>query len=1235
MNPEQARHLVTETFTQSFDRARFLRFTQNILNRLDTKDDRQKVYRGAYVTQAFADKVNYYERLGSYTDSAADRVDVLAVYLNRGTTLERGRTSLRNFAAHYLLKHDKASAVLVAFVSPDESDWRFSFVKLEYSLEQTDEGRVSTKKELTPARRYSFLIGKNEHSHTAQKQFLPLLENDRTGPLLAGIEKAFDIERVTKEFFAQYKSLFEQVRDAVAALLGKDKALREDFAGKGIETDDFAKKLLGQIVFLYFLQKKGWFGVARGAAWGSGDKNYLRHLFKEREKYYVKAGSAGILPASVLQHANDVHQSSASDETGGEFSRLRAHGRRDACAPSAGNFFNDILEPLFYNTLATERTDDYSDRFGCKIPFLNGGLFEPFLGYDWVNTDILIPDALFSNNELAGEGERGTGILDVFDRYNFTVNEAEPLEKDVAVDPEMLGKVFENLLPENLRHKGGAYYTPRVIVNYMCQQSLINYLSTHLPEVERADIETFIRIGDFQADYEAAGTKSQKNNFLPASISRNARAIDKLLEEITVCDPAIGSGAFPVGMMQEIVRARLALSSVQGMPERSAYNLKRHAIQSSLYGVDIDPGAVEIAKLRLWLSLVVDETSRETIHALPNLDYKIMQGNSLLDEYAGVKLLDEELLARAFVDIEAQIDALNKKINEREREFVRVGAKEGRRSAAAVKIEGEINELKKQRERLYCQTEAPATEQATFQDLHSTAREKLAELKRLHKDFFDVSSTKRKRELRGRLEQVEWEFMEATLEERGESEALRELAKHRRDNRKNYFLWKLHFVEVFQGTGGFDVVIGNPPYVRQEEIKELKPALQRSFQSFTGTADLYVYFYECGVRSLNGKGTLAFITSNKYFRAGYGAKLRGLLSGQTTIRQLIDFGDAPVFEAIAYPTILITSKTPPTNGNNVRALTWKMGAPVEQFVSVVEKDSFALAQNELTADSWRLEAADVLRLLDKLRSKGKPLGEYVNGKFYYGIKTGLNEAFVVDRATRDALIKEHPSSKEILKPFLRGRDVKRWGVNYADLYLIKIESSENKRHAWTGKQDKEAEKIFAATYPAIHARFQNFRKGLIERGDKGNYFWELRSCAYWDEFAKPKIAYPNICKRNEFAWDDRNFYTNQKAFIIPNATKYLLGILNTSVVMYLFTKLIARLQNGFYEPSAIFVKDFPIANATPKQQAPIVELVDRILAAKRDDPQADVSRWEREIDRLVYQLYELTDEEIAIIEKTR
>src|SRR5215510_1164092 len=618
MEKAQARKTVIETLIRPFDRERFLRFVKNLLNHLNDSPDRRLSQGGSSIKKAFQDKIKSFERVGTYTDPHGQKLDVLVVYLQKDTTLERGRTSLRNFVADYLAGQGRdKDAVLASFVSPQLEDWRFSYIKLEYSLKQSDTCRVIENKELTPALRYSFLVGSNEQSHTAQKQFLPLLEKVSDDPTLADIESAFDIERVTQEFFERYKDLFEKVKTALDEILSVEPRINDHFQEKGIQTADFAKKLLGQIVFLYFLQKKGWFGIERGREWGTGNRHFLRYLFDNREK-------------------------------------LRP--RQDRSADRPANFFNDVLEHLFYDALARERDDDYYALLDCRIPFLNGGLFEPLFSYDWVNTEILLPDELFSNSDITKEGDTGTGILDIFDLYNFTVNEAEPLEKDVAVDPEMLGKVFENLLPENLRHKGGTYYTPRAIVNYMCQQSLINYLAMNLPDIPRDDIDTFIRIGYAQAEFEGAGTVSHSERFLPQSISTNARKIDKLLNEVTVCDPSIGSGAFPVGMMQEIVRARLALAFVENMPAQTPYDLKRHTIQNSLYGVDIDPGAVEIAKLRLWLSLVVDEDDRNRIQALPNLDYKIMQGNSLLDDFAGVKLLDDELLAQAFVDKDSQLE---------------------------------------------------------------------------------------------------------------------------------------------------------------------------------------------------------------------------------------------------------------------------------------------------------------------------------------------------------------------------------------------------------------------------------------------------------------------------------------------------------------------------------------------------------------------------------------------------
>ena len=300
------------------------------------------------------------------------------------------------------------------------------------------------------------------------------------------------------------------------------------------------------------------------------------------------------------------------------------------------NLLNDIIEPLFYDTLATDRGHEAWCKINCRIPFLNGGLFEPLGDYDWRKTDISIPNERFSNAQPTDAGDIGTGVLDVFDRYNFTVNESEPLEKEVAIDPEMLGKVFENLLERKERKSKGTFYTPRKLVHYMCQESLINYLATALNSgkmtVPRDEIEVFVHSGDQAASYESArreGTSYQRK--LPKNIETHARVFDDKLADITVCDPAIGSGAFPVGMMQEIVRARTALTPYfNDVRDRNAYQFKRHAIQNCLYGVDIDPGVVEIAKLRLWLSLVVDEDDVTQIKPLPNLDYKVVTGNSLL-----------------------------------------------------------------------------------------------------------------------------------------------------------------------------------------------------------------------------------------------------------------------------------------------------------------------------------------------------------------------------------------------------------------------------------------------------------------------------------------------------------------------------------------------------------------------------------------------------------------------------
>src|SRR4030042_1308034 len=430
MDKQQAKQIIRETFAGFFDQDVFTRFIKNLLNRID---DAPFTYQGNYIPDAYKQYIKILERIGKFSDGE-NNIDILVITLQKETSLERARTMQRNFIAWYLngsRGNEMKDAALVAFVSPSESDWRFSLVKMDYKFEHTQSGKMKIKEEFTTARRWSFLVGANEKSHTAQSRLVNILANDEQAPTLKEIENAFDIETVTKEFFLKYRELFLRTKEDLDKVVKKDPKVKSDFEAKGVDTVNFAKKLLGQIVFLYFLQKKGWFGVGRDDDWGTGSKHFIRKLFEKK------------------------------------------HG-------SYNNFFNDILEPLYYEALRSgkdrEHIDYYYSRFNCKIPFLNGGLFDPIGNYDWVHTDIYLPDKLFSNQNKTKEGDTGDGILDIFDRYNFTVKEDEPLEKEVAVDPEMLGKVFENLMEVKDSKSKGTYYTPREIVHYMCQESLVNYL---------------------------------------------------------------------------------------------------------------------------------------------------------------------------------------------------------------------------------------------------------------------------------------------------------------------------------------------------------------------------------------------------------------------------------------------------------------------------------------------------------------------------------------------------------------------------------------------------------------------------------------------------------------------------------------------------------------------------------------------------------------------------------------
>jgi hypothetical protein len=424
---------------------------------------------------------------------------------------------------------------------------------------------------------------------------------------------------------------------------------------------------------------------------------------------------------------------------------------------------------------------------------------------------------------------------------------------------------------------------------------------------------------------------------------------------------------------------------------------------------------------------------------------------------------------------------------------------------------------------------------------------------------------------------------------------------------------------VFRKKSGFDVVIANPPYVRQELISEQKPLLKEAFPDvYHGVADLYVYFYRRALDIARSSGCVTFISSNKFFRAGYGKKLRAYLQDNTQLKTVIDFGDLPIFEATTYPCVLVISNhRPDDDQSTAQALNVQDIETIEHLPDAVAREGWLQPQRSLRREGWALEKPEVLDLLEKLRNKGTPLGEYVEKKFYRGIITGLNEAFVIDDATRNQLIAKDPRSAEIIKPWLRGRDVKRWQVDWAGQYLL-----------WTYKG------IAIEKYPVVLEYLSQFREKLAKRWEpsRGQCEWyELRPCDYYAEFEKPKIVYPNICKRPEFAFDETNLYTNQKCFIIPTTDKYLLGALNCSVTFFLYCQILPKLRGDFYEPGHVFLKDFPIALPTASQRAAIEALVRKLLDAKGQGPQ--VAEWEHELNAVVYEVYGLTDEESNLVEQ--
>lgn len=1127
MSHDEARQLVARVLGGVFDLAAFRQLIANIFPADSLLED--KPISGQYIPEKFRDDVASFRRLVKH-EAEGLRMDVLVVNLRSAAKLTRARFMQRNFVARYLnggWGGTEKDAALVAFYCNDADEWRFSLVYKEYLW--GDDGLRTT---LSEPRRCSFLVGPYEGTHTAQEQLARLLQLKKPCTL-QDLQQAFLVEPITRSFFEEYRDHFHRLCRECAALRAVHAPLRKEWADRGITDADFAKRLLGQLIFLYFLQRKGWLGVERERPWGSGSRKWLRELY-------------------------DAH--------------AEADGHR---------FFDEYLEPLFYDALARDRSEDggWHEGLGCRIPFLNGGLFDPLGsggGYDWRGVDVPLADSSIG------------AVLETFDRYNFTVREDEPLEKEVAVDPEMLGKVFENLLESERRSDLGTYYTPRDIVHYMCREALVQYLDravnvrreicnpdekpqelSLIPQktspqalklnarprfsrqerIPRKDLERFIRADELltvKTSKTALRQAAQERDTelvrsLPDSVKEHAALLDAKLAEVRVCDPAIGSGAFPVAMMHEIVRARQALGSAltnQG-GERTSYALKRHAIQHSLYGVDIDASAIDIAKLRLWLSLVVDEDDLAHVRPLPNLDYRIIHGNSL----------------------------------------------------DAMRVSYENSLLQEQQ---------------------------LQTLRQAQDSYFDTTDKACKQRLR--------KDIDACRKALGCSD---------------FFEWTIDFHQVFHGRAGeenpgFDIVIANPPYVRQEKIKSNKKRLKAVFGDFfDGKADIYTYFYALALKQLlTPLGCCCYIAPNKFFLAAYGKNLRALLTSRAArVLSLIDFGDTQLFnDATTYPAIVLAQRATTLPQSSVWCCEIRDTALLPQLWYHVQHRGHAVPVRQLATDGWQLDDPTVAALLRKLQQNSTPLGSWPGVQMYYGIKTGCNEAFVIDGATRRRLLDEDPNSADVIFPWLRGRNLKRWQTEPSGKFVINIQNGGNHPWPWSGKEESEAEKLFATSYPAIHRHLQPFRKKLEKRSDQGEFYWELRACAYHDAFLKPKIMWPEMSAEFRITYETNGLFCSNKAYILPTNDLFLLGIFSSKTMEFFAAHTVDKIKGDSYCLYAHYVEKFPIPQADDAARQPLRNEVAAIIARVQADPAADITAQERKIDELVYDLYGLTTEERDIIE---
>lgn len=1037
------------------------------------------------------------------------------------------------------------------FFFDDKGNFRLSLVTSEI---------VNGKQELNNYRRQSFFVEAGARNNTFRTRICKKIA------AYEDLKSAFDVEKLSDDFFREYKVFYEDIVQYVTGAryieVKKNKYERTEMSAPNSEifnqfidaykgkdeaekaVRNYVKKLMGRLVFIQFLQKKGWLGIPmRTVGWKDGDKDFLQHLF---------------------DHVSPEEQNSFVDKV--------------------------LEEVLFYsfNRKESERKLKNSTLKKFKFPFLNCGLFDKDQDDDF---DFALPGAVFHNKKFYDTERKAPdikswikkrkpyfndevcGLFDFFDRFNFTIDENDPTDADVSVDPEMLGKIFENLLEDN--KDKGAFYTPKEIVGYMCNESLIAYLESECPSLRHPERSSACHPerseGSSIRSSSRHSERSEESSIRSLVVDLNADSftekekeiLDQKLSEVKICDPAIGSGAFPMGLLNLLYKIRLKLGVVQKKSKNPEATLKREIIQQNIYGVDIEKGAVDIAQLRFWLSLVVDEVEPD---ALPNLEYKIMQGNSLLESYEGIDL-------------------------------------------SSLAGEGKNRSRGKASDQLSLVFDEKQAMEQIQKDLNS---------------FYKTDDYNVKEHLKKDINLNVKNYIKHIAPEKSKAIDVLPLPNDK------FFLWHTYFRDVFDRKEkcGFDIVIGNPPYIQLQTMGEICDVYEKAgFDAFNRTGDIYCLFVENGLNLLKTNGVLTYIMPNKWMQAGYGKELRSYLS-KKKILSFVDFGDFQIFaNATTYVCI-------PLIQNAKASTTFKASYMRDADMSKIPARENVFNSADFGEESWVLSSSGEKKLRDHLQDVFPNLKTFVGGEAYRGVVSGLTKAFVIDDSTYRNISCGEDNSKTIMHPMIRGRDVQPYQYAERGGYLIGT---------------FPALKLKIEDYPGIKKWLLTFGEKKLEQTGKkyiingeevkarkktANKWFETQDqIGYYSQFAKPKIMYQAFQVKPCFIYDQEGLYCNNSMWILPTENKALLGLLNSKMGWWLISKYCTQIQNG-YQLIWKYFGEIPIALKDGDLSNKISSLVDSILATKKKDPSADTSKQEAEIDKLVYELYGLTDEEIAIVEGT-